>query len=256
MANIKDSKASRANFADTWDKEVRKLWPQNYPKSLSNEFKKLNVTSILDCAGGTGYPSIEMKQLGWDITYSDAAEVMLEFFNKRLEETQLDVPVYQARWEALSETIPQTFDALMCAGNSFVGITAYDELSIDREEALPRMKLAMSEFYKMLNPGGVLYIDLFAKECAAPKQPYSQTQDTDSQHIFVTITYDPATNIRTNFTTKTSLVDGTEQDLITKVMPIFAEDLLSLLSEAGFTRIERSTVDDADYVDSFFAFKE
>ena len=46
------------------------------------------------------------------------------------------------------------------------------------------------------------------------------------------------------------------QDLITKVEPIFAEDLLSLLSEAGFSRIERSTVDDAEYVDSFFAFKE
>ena len=256
MANIKDSKATRENFADTWDIEVRKAWPQNYPTSLSNEFKKLNVTSILDCAGGTGYPSIELKQLGWDITYSDAAEVMLDFFNKRLEETQLDVPVYQARWEELSETIPQTFDALMCAGNSFVGITVYDELSIAREESLPRMKLAVSEFYKMLNAGGVLYIDLFVEGCAAPKEPYSQTQDTDTQHICTTISYDPFTNIRTNFTTKTSLVDGSEQDLITKVVPIFAEDLINLLLEAGFSRVERSPVDDADYVDSFFAFKD
>lgn len=257
MANIKDSEASARGFAENWDKEVRKLWPAAYPESLSNKLKKLNVSTILDCAGGTGYPSIELKNMGWNITYSDGWDTMLHFFKQRIDKAELDIPIYKSRWETLTQVVPNTYDALMCVGNSFVGINAYDtEYSIDGADANQQMRIALREFYNMLNDGGVLYIDLFTKKHSAPEQPYSQSQTTDTHHIFTTISYDPVRNVRTNLTTSTSLIDGSEQDVIAKVTPMFAEELIALLQEAGFSRIERSPVDDADYVDSFFAFKD
>lgn len=257
MSDIKTSPEGVYNFAISWDQEVRNEWPESYPASLTAELKKLNVSTILDCAGGTGYPSIELKQLGWDITYSDGSATMLELFTKRLEETNLDIPAYLSRWEDLSKNLPNTYDALMCAGNSFIGINSYDSpFSNSDDQVKSHMQLAASEFYKMLNPGGVLYIDLFVKEFAAPEQPFCLTLTSDTHHLFRTISYDPVRNMRTNLTTKTSLIDGTETDTITKLIPLFNEDLIALLLEAGFSRVERSPVDDAKYVNSFFAFKD
>jgi hypothetical protein len=45
-------------------------------------------------------------------------------------------------------------------------------------------------------------------------------------------------------------------DDISKTIPILPEDLIEFLLTAGFSRVERATTDDADYVDSFFAFKD
>jgi SAM-dependent methyltransferase len=257
MVRIKKSDKAKADFAEHWDKEVRNTWPSNYPSSLSHHFKKLGVKSILDCAGGTGYPSIELKELGWNIVYSDGAQEMLEFFKSRTEVLGVEIPAYHSRWEELSTNQPYTYDAILCAGNSFVGITAYDSgFSIDAAVSKIHMIQALSEFYKVLNKGGVLYIDLFKDKFAAPKQPYSLVSHSEATYSFTTISYDPVRNIRTGLTTKIALADGLETDVITKVAPLFATDLIDLLLEAGFSRVECSTVDDADYVDSFFAFKD
>ncbi|PWQ97881.1 class I SAM-dependent methyltransferase [Leucothrix arctica] len=215
------------------------------------------MKTILDCAGGTGYPSIELKQLGWDITYSDGSSAMLDIFTEKLEASKLDMPKYFSRWEDLSQKVPNTYDALMCAGNSFIGINSYEsDFAIADEVVKTNMLSAVSEFYNKLNTGGVLYIDLCKADRAAPEKPYSESITDDNAHIFRTISYDSVTNIRTNLTTTTLLSDGSATDTITKVVPLFAEELINLLLEVGFSRVERSTVADADYVDSFFAFKD
>ncbi|PWQ97880.1 class I SAM-dependent methyltransferase [Leucothrix arctica] len=257
MTDIKTSKEAVKNFAEAWDQEVRSLWPESYPNELSNMLKDYGVKTILDCAGGTGYPSIELKQMGWDITYSDGSSVMLGIFTEKLEATQLGIPKYHSRWEELSQKVPDTYDALMCIGNSFIGINSYESVfAISDETVKANMLSAVSEFYKKLNNGGILYIDLMNANSSAPDQPYSQVLTTETDHIFTTISYDPVTNIRTNFKSKTSLIDGSVTDAVTKLVPLFTEELINLLLEAGFSRVERSTVDDADYVDSFFAFKD
>lgn len=257
MSDVKHCEESKKNYTEVWDQEVRELWPESYPLSLSSELKKLNVNSILDCAGGTGYPAIELKQMGWDISYSDGWDAMQRFFNKRLQELKLDMPQYLSRWESLSENIPNTYDALLCSGNSFVGINAYDnDSSVAAETVKSNMMIAVSEFYKILNTGGVLFIDLFNRQSSAPEQPYCMTQTNDTHHIFTTISYDPFKNVRTNLTTKTSLIDCSEVDTIVKVTPLFSQELINLLLDAGFSRVEPTAVNHADYVDSFFAFKD
>ncbi|PWQ97879.1 hypothetical protein [Leucothrix arctica] len=257
MTDIKNCDAAQQHFVESWDQQTRAIWPVTYPESLSHELKKLNVSTILDTCGGTGFPSIELKQMGWDITYSDGWDTMLGFFSKRLDETKLDIPMYLTRWENLSSNIPNTYDALLCAGNSFVGINTYDHNTpINANAARTNMVLAVKEFHQMLNTGGVLYIDLFKEKYAFPEQPYTRVITTDTHRIFTNVSYDPVRDTLASFTTRSSLLDGSETDTILKVTPMLAEDLIEVLLEAGFARVERSTVDDAEYVDSFFAFKD
>jgi SAM-dependent methyltransferase len=278
MYDVKNSKESIQGFAESWDKQVRELWPESYPASLSKAFKEFNVSSILDCAGGTGYPSIELKKMGWDISYSDGSETLLSFFKKRTEVEKLDIPTHYARWEELTQNTPRTYDALMCAGNSFIGINSYDDfLTTSKEEVTRSMKKALSEFYNALNPNGVLYIDVFNEKYSCPTEPFSVSSETDTHLSFTTICYDKERHIRTNLTTTTSLIDGTEEDSITKFIhspdgdltvylegngrvfkyiPVYVEELTKLLKEAGFSRVEFANTDDAGYVDSLFAFKD
>lgn len=257
MSNNTNSQENVRSFAVAWDQEVRESWPEDYPTELSEAFKEFNVNTILDCAGGTGYPSIELKQMGWNITYSDGSNAMLDIFTDKLKVAKVDIPTYFSRWEDLTEKVPDTYDALICAGNSFIGINAYEsKFAIDDDTVKANMISAVSAFYNKLNTGGVLYIDLCKADKAAPEKPYSESITDETAHIFRTISYDSVTNIRTNFTTTTLLSDGSTTDTVTKVVPLFAEELISLLLEAGFSRVERSTVADADYVDSFFAFKD
>jgi SAM-dependent methyltransferase len=258
MADIKTSKEAMSEYAVSWDQLVQSTWLASYPTALANEFKKLNVESILDCAGGTGYPSIQLKQMGWDISYSDGSNEMVSFFKKRLEEESLEIPAYGLRWEDLSDNLPNTYDALMCTGNSFINIASFEDNthSIQKDSVKLRMQLAVAEFYKMLNEGGVLYIDLIKKEAVAPDQPYSFEDFHGDFRMVSTISYDATRDVRTALATTISLVDGTETDVIYKCAPLYSEELLNLLMEAGFSRIEKIEIEGADYVDGFFAFKD
>ncbi|RVU85769.1 class I SAM-dependent methyltransferase [Leucothrix sargassi] len=257
MTDVKTSKESMQSFAHSWDQQVRRLWPETYPESLSLAFKALNVSSILDCAGGTGYPAIELKQMGWDISYSDGSELLTKSFKERIEALNLDIPAYESRWEELTKNIPKTYDALMCSGNSFVTINTYDNnLPLTEDNVRQSMQKALGEFYKTLNSGGVLYIDIFNNENATPESPFSVVLEDESHRSFNTVSYDSARNVRTLLSTVISLSDGSEQDVISKLIPINSEHLINSLKEAGFSRIEHAETDDADYVNSFFAFKD
>ncbi len=195
--------------------------------------------------------------MGWDISYSDATDIMINFFNKEIESKALDIPVYKSKWETLSKNISHRYDALMCSGNSISHINSYDTKSpFTKEAVLANIELSAKEFYTMLNDGGVLYIDLYTEECSKPKAPYSVATSSATHRIFRTISYDPVRNIRMNLTTMSSLTDDSEVESLGKSIPIVAEELIGKLLEAGFSRVERATVSDADYVDSFFAFKD
>ena len=257
MEDIQLSEKTSQNDTKSWDHEVRNLWPTDYPESLSKALKDLNTTTILDCAGGSGYPSIELKEMGWDVSYSDATDSMINFFKQKSESKALNIPAYQSKWESLSENIPNRYDALMCSGNSIININSYDEETpFTKEAVIANIKLAAKEFYTLLNDYGVLYIDLYTAECAMPKAPYSVTTSSPTHRVFRTISYDPIRNLRYNLSTMSSLTDDSEFDTLSKSIPILSEELIGLLLEAGFSRVERAAVSDADYVDSFFAFKD
>ncbi len=66
---------------------------------------------------GSGFPSINLAQRGWDITYVDGNEVMLAQFLQNKEKQGVEIPSYLANWQTLSATISKKFDTILCRGN-------------------------------------------------------------------------------------------------------------------------------------------
>lgn len=245
-------------FAESWDIDVRKLWPQNYPKKLSEKFELYEANTILDCAGGTGFPCLELRSMGLDISYSDGAIDMYNYFLSKIKNKSFEMPYYHSKWEELTNHIPRTYDGVMCSGNSFIGIDAYNNKEpLPLSDIINKMKVALKEFYNILNNNGVLFIDTLNDKSLKPSVPYiSSKHEKDDFSVTTTIFYDKKTNIRTVREIKKSLLTN---DIIYsfdfKINAISSEQLVNLILDAGFKRVEKSEIETASYVDAFFAFK-
>ncbi|RVU84316.1 class I SAM-dependent methyltransferase [Leucothrix sargassi] len=240
------------DYAQTLDLQVRGLWPKGFAERLSDLLQSYKISNILDCSGGTGFPVIELKTYGWEITYSDGSSEMFEFFNEKASEHGLEIPSYLSLWQDMDSKVPGTYDAVLCRGNSLLGISSYNkEKVLSRDFTLNVIQTALNQMFHKVKEGGLLYIDLPKPEQARPEKPY---QCEITPNIATTISYDPITKLRT---TKDVRTDSNGEQTITyhTAYPIYAEELLEMLRIAGFERIESSPIEEAFYIDAYVAFK-
>ncbi|PWQ93739.1 class I SAM-dependent methyltransferase [Leucothrix arctica] len=250
---------NQKSLIEFWDVQLRRIWDEGYAEKLSDYLRSLDVKTILDCAGGSGYPAIEFKKMNWDISYSDGVEGTVDFFKKKMIGAEVDIPCFYSKWEDLDGNRPETYDAVLCRGNSFISINSYIDEVLDPpsfEESYDNMKKAVKAFHNSLSPGGVLYIDIPVKEVAKPEKPYSRV-DTDNKTFEDKISgsYDPLTKIRELVIDSHNLITGEKVYYKTYQYPISKEELYKLLDEAGFSKVLQSPVDEPQYMDAFVAFK-
>jgi len=156
----------------------------NYRKFVVEQLRTQNCKQVLDAACGTGIDSIMLLEEGFRLTSIDLSDKMLKFALKtrwqRRREPAFDAwEIEEADWLSLPETVAGagTFDAVICLGNSFAHLPLLDHVPNSHGQAL-------SNFSKMLKPGGVLLIDhrnydhILAKGTAPSKNIYY-----NSKHI-------------------------------------------------------------------------
>lgn len=253
---MSDSHNDMQAFAQIWDLQARDLWGEHYPLVLAELLHTHGVKTILDCSGGTGFPAIEFKQQGLNISYSDGSPEMLAFFNAKRVEKKLTIPTYLSSWKELPIRVPYTYDAVLCRGNSLIFTGAYsDEAPVTRDVALTAMRDAIQGMFSKVAEGGLLYIDIPKPKKAKPKVPY---HSTSSDHLTIktktTVSYDPKTQLRTTLDRITHLLSDTETTTTAQTYPISAEELINMLLDAGFQRVEKSPVTEAFYIDAYIAF--
>lgn len=107
-----------------------------------------DVSTVLDAAAGTGYHAWLLAEAGFRVTASDGALTMVRRCQANLAERDLDLPVFEADWRALTTATAERFDAVLCLGNSFSHLFTGD----DRAATL-------DQFRAVLNPGGILVLD-------------------------------------------------------------------------------------------------
>ena len=100
---------------------------------------------VLDCACGTGYNALALSRHGFIVSGSDASEAMLTEARRRLPE---HVNLRRCTWSELPEAFAESFDAVVCTGNSLMH--AGDEHS---------MIAALTGISGVLRPGGLLLLD-------------------------------------------------------------------------------------------------
>lgn len=104
---------------------------------------------MLDVATGTGYHSVRLMEEGFDTVSSDGSPEMLvkAFENGRRLGGHM-LRIVHADWRWLNRDVHQSFDAVICLGNSFTHLFS----ERDRRKAL-------AEFYAVLKHDGILIID-------------------------------------------------------------------------------------------------
>jgi SAM-dependent methyltransferase len=229
------------DVARLWDISIRFLWNDEYLQGLEEFLTAHQVKTILDCAGGTGFPSIALAQRGWAVTYSDGSEIMLERFLQNMQAQKVAIPAYRANWLELRQVLPGRFDAVLCRGNSLVYLDSWNQASI-RQDAPVRIESALIQFRQMLNPGGVLYLDLInPKEFDQPAYPLVEEigeKQIDGQTYRLTwiLEHDAATRTRT--CRSILQVDGQESVYVYTSYLLRAQELVELMQRAGFSRVE------------------
>lgn len=112
------------------------------------ELKERQAEKVLDVATGTGYHSVSLLNAGFEVHSADGQQNMLTqaFHNARKQ--NLLLRTIHSDWRELTSNIHETYDAVICLGNSFTHL--FEEK--DRRKTL-------AEFYAVLRPNGVLILD-------------------------------------------------------------------------------------------------
>jgi len=242
-----------------WDICIKFLWDETYIKSLNSFLKKKEVKTILDCAGGTGFPSIALKKLGWDIAYSDKSETMLKVFKEKLKEEQLQIPYYISDWAELSKNIPKKFDAILCRANSLIYIDSWGKNKIQNKETKERIKKSLQEFYNLLNKNGLLYIDIINKnEYDQSKYPIIEDfgkKVIDGKKVNLIWEFIHDYDNKRRIWKSILDVDGEKYESEYYSYLLRHGELVNLLREVGFKKIEETEIEGEDNYTVFIAYK-
>ncbi|XP_071486086.1 glycine N-methyltransferase-like [Diadema antillarum] len=143
---------------------VLKLGPvakrsSEYEEWLLNQLNSRGCKKVLDVACGTGVDSIILLNHGMEVVSCDDAEEMLAHARKEHAHMKDDSrfgrwDIRRANWLTLQEDLPDygNFDAVLCLGNSIF-------CQIDTMPEMPSYRQCVTNFKRMLKPGGLLLID-------------------------------------------------------------------------------------------------
>ena len=197
------------------------------------QLKKHNCQKVFDVALGDGADAIYLIQQGFDVSSNEVDEAFRQKAIENARKLGLKISPTNLDWRDLDKEYKEdTFDTIVCMGNSIACL-------FGKENQFKALK----EFYKILKQGGILIIDernyqriLDNKESALTGTlhstgKYLYTGTNKVQARFVEIT-DEAIFIE--YTHKES-----DKKAYYKVYPFKKGELLRLLQEVGFSKIEQ-----------------
>lgn len=154
---------------------------------------------ILDCACGSGFPSLDLLRLGYDITCTDGSELMLSAFRKNAAAAGISVVPRCVLWQNLSQLFPRQFDLVMCRGSSLIYAGAWEQDAVPCRSAI---RDSLMSFVGCLRRGGTLYVDTTSAQNLEREEPEHNTYPSrivDGQLVEFseTVSTDRASQMRT-----------------------------------------------------------
>lgn len=229
-----------------YDRFVR--WEQRLAHEmpfLERRLAEVRAQSVLDVACGTGQHAIALAREGYEVVGADLSAGMIHRARENAAATRVEVRFVTAGFDQLAKRLGQSFDALLCLGNSLPHVKG------------PRaLRSALSDFAKVLRPGGLLLVQIrnFDRVMAQRErwmQPLSRQQG-DEEWLFVRF-YDFESDDRVIFNLVTLYRDaqGTWQPRVrsTQLYPIRHAEMVAALTETEFSRIATwGNLDGSDFV--------
>ena len=118
-----------------------------FREHYENIFAGTGVKTLLDCSIGSGNLTLELAELGYQVTGSDLSEVMLSKCREKAEKRGLKVELFPSDFREIDKTAPGKYDCVMSTGNSLPYVS---------NEDVVRTLAAMD---RLVTPGGYLYLD-------------------------------------------------------------------------------------------------
>lgn len=202
---------------------------------------------ILDCACGSGFPALDLRRLGYELTCTDASGPMLDRFRLNARAAGVDLRPIRARWEELDSLYDNAFDVVLCRGCSFLYAGTFDD-NVDPDAAA--LDASLKSFLHVLRPGGRLYVDAPLEENLGEEEPRwvehaPRTIDGRRIEMRERISADRRARIR-RWEVELS-IDGALFSLERRSHYMPHADLLELIRGAGFEHVARIEVTGESY---------
>lgn len=142
--------------------DVMTDWPARLAQEmpfLQRTLDRHRARTILDTACGTGWHGITLAQKGYSVAGCDASPQMIEQARANAHRARVKVRFEVADFVGLDK-FSETFDALLCLGNSLPHLLSQEKLV----EALRQMR-------GRLHPGGVLILHNLNYDMRMKKKP-------------------------------------------------------------------------------------
>ena len=199
---------------------------------LTSRLAAVGARRVLDVACGTGQHAIALARAGYQVSGADLSDGMIQVAKQNAGQNGVDVEFVQAGFGRLANRLGGDYDALLCLGNSLPHALTHDAL-----------EAALRDFRAVLRPGGVLIVqnrnfDLVWRTRNRFMPPEVHLEGEREWIFFRFYEFHPETiTFHVNTLQKTgagwsSTVDSAE------LRPVFQDEVVSLLVEAGFSHIE------------------
>lgn len=223
-------------------------------KGLTKFLLPFRDKKILDCACGTGFLTLDLIKQGFDITCSDGSEGMLKKFRENAEAMDVHVTPQKLKWQELKDHFPEKFDLVMCRGSSLIYDGAWEK---EKEPSEQSIYEALSNFFQILKPGGVLYVDTTSEENLEKDNPEENEYASDGlQEKGVSLQEKVEVNKGKKIRTwQPKIKQGDhEHSLVRYSQYMPHEELFKYLKEIGFSQIQKEEIEGEHY-DVFTARK-
>jgi SAM-dependent methyltransferase len=214
---------------------------------ISEWLEQKRVGKILDCACGTGFPSLDLIQRGFQVTCTDGSPAMLTAFESNAERMHVNARARLIKWNNLPLHFSKEFDALFCRGSSLIYADSWDKIGVPGKDSILE---AVTSFHSCLRQGGYLYVDttsaesLRSTQCEEHVYPKRLIKGADVQ-LTERVETDVLRKVR-KWTTKL-VVDGATHELCRQSYYLPHEELLEMLRDVGFEQIRSEAISGEHY---------
>ncbi len=194
-------------------------------------FSRHRVRSVLDCACGTGMHLIRFAELGLAAYGSDLSPGMVETAMANAMRAGVLVNVRVTSFTELTSRfdVDERFDAVICVGNS---------LTLAPSDA--DVALAVREMRGMLNPGGIVVLNIFNWDKLGREglriMPASRASRDGQEVTFLRVFHHRGMVVDLHIVVMTGTGGGVETQVLTaRQRPVGFSRLTGFVREAGFT---------------------
>jgi glycine/sarcosine N-methyltransferase len=187
--------------------------------------EKYSITSALDAGAGSGFHSVLLARCGVQVTAVDISGEMLRKLEQNAKDQNLIIKTVKSDFIKLPLPTP-SFDAVICLGNSLVHIPT-----------IAHLKKAITNFAKLLNPGGIMILQILNYDRVMKQKERLQSIKKSGDNLYIRYYEFHKKHILFNLLTINAETLRHELHSVL-IKPIMSSEIKNIIKNSGFVKIQ------------------